>query len=137
MGGVSATADISDSQLQGQAGGPVLQSASLLASAQTSKKPPRKLCENFQAGFGMGPVTVPLLLLICQQLDATLFQDIDPQQPTSLKVRRAWALLWLCSVCRRHFEDGSCERWRRESCVICSCGHAHMCGDCTLPLIFF
>ena len=86
MGGVFTTADISDSQLVGQAGGAVLQSVSLLASAQTSKKPPRKLFENLQAGFGVGPVTVPLLLLICQQLDATLFADPNPLQPTPLKV---------------------------------------------------
>jgi hypothetical protein len=86
MGGVFATADISDSQLQGQAGGPVLQSVSMQTAVQTSKKPPRKLCENLQAGYGVGPVTVPLLLLICQQLDATLFHDVDPSVPAALKV---------------------------------------------------
>ena len=86
MGGVAPTADISDSQLLGQAGGPVLQSVSMQQAASVSKKPPKKLSDNLQLGYGVGPSTVPLLILVCQQLDATQFVDADPLSPTPLKV---------------------------------------------------
>ena len=68
------------------AGGPVLQLACLYVTALVSKKPVRRLRDVLLAGFGTGPLIVPLYLLMCRQMDNALFYDADPYCPEDLKV---------------------------------------------------
>ncbi len=84
--GLPAIAELSDAQLQGMAGGPVLQLACLHVTALVSKKPLRRLRDMLLAGVGTGPLVVPLYLLMCRQMDHSLYVDADPFCPEDLRV---------------------------------------------------
>jgi hypothetical protein len=86
MGGMPMIADLSDSQLQGLAGGPTLQSVCMNLAASASRKPCRRLKDALIAGIDGRSMLLPLYILICQQVDHSLFYDPDPFNPAPLKV---------------------------------------------------
>ncbi len=79
-------ADLSDSQLQGLAGGPTLQSVCMNLSASVSRKPCRRLKDALVTGIDGHSLLLPLYILICQQVDHSLFYDADSFNPAPLKV---------------------------------------------------